>query len=103
MADSDYMLGGAETVERGLIPFRGGYIQLEELMVMAIKLQDEATEAKARGDHAEAVGLYQALLPCVQLLEEFDAFKLPKGLPAQQVQRAIELEEECAHLRQRGS
>ncbi len=93
MAGSDYMLGSAEASGRGLISFRGSYVQLDDLMATAIKLQDEATEAKARGDHTKAVELYQELLPYVQLLEQLDAFKLPQGLPTQQVQRAIELEE----------
>lgn len=96
MAGSDCMLGNAEASGRGLVPFRGGYIHLNDLMATAIRLQDEATDAKARGDHAKAVELYQELLPHVQLLEQFDAFKLPQGLPTQQVQRAIEIEEECA-------
>ncbi len=95
MSDSDCMLGGAEASRRGFIPFRGGYIRLDDLMATAIKLQDDAAAAKERGDHAKAVELYQELLPHVQLLEELDAFKLPKGLPEQQVQRAIEIEEAC--------
>ena len=95
MAGSDCMLGNAEASGRGLVPFRGGYVHLNDLLATAIKLQDEATEAKARGDHSKAVELYQELLPHVQLLEEFDAFKLPQGLPTQLLQRAIEIEEGC--------
>lgn len=94
MANSDCMLDHVGASGRGLIPYRGGYILLDDLMAVAIRLQDGATEAKARGDHTKAVELYQELLPCVQLLEQFDAFKLPQGLPTQQVQRAIEIEEE---------
>lgn len=97
MADSDYMLDGAEASRRGFILFRGGYVRLDDLLASAIQLQDAATAAKERGDHAKAVELYQELLPHVQLLEELDAFKLPKGLPEQQVLRAIEIEEACVH------
>lgn len=93
MADSDCMLNHSGIAGRGFIPYRGGYILLNDLIAVALRFQDEAAEAKARGDHAKAVELYQELLPCVQLLEQFDAFKLPQGLPTQQVQRAIELEE----------
>lgn len=95
MANSDCMLGNAEASGRGLVPFRGGYIHLNDLLATAVRLQDEATKAKACGEHERAVELYQELLPHVQLLEEFDAFKLPQGLPTQQVQRAIEIEEGC--------
>ena len=93
MAGSDYMLGSSEAAGRGLVLFRGEYVRLDDILATAIKLQDDATEAKARGDHAKAVELYQELLPHVQLLEEFDAFRMPQGLPTQQVQRAIELAE----------
>ncbi len=96
MASNDRLLDGSETSRRGLVPFRGGYLHLDEVMAQAIRLQDEATEAKANGQHEQAVELYLELLPLVQVLEEFDAFRLPQGLPTQQVQRAIELEE--AHL-----
>lgn len=103
MAGSDCMLDHVGASGRGLVPFRGGYIHLNDLMATAIRLQDEATEAKAKGDHARAVELYQELLPHVQLLEELDAFKLPQGLPTQQVQRAIEIEEAQGQPPSRGS
>lgn len=93
MANSDRMLGNSEVPGRGLVLFRNSYVDLNALLASAIKLQDEATEAKARGDHMKAVELYQELLPHVEALEMFDAFKMPQGLPTQQVQRAIELEE----------
>lgn len=92
MADSDRVLDYAGALGRGLIPFRGGFISLDDLMATAIRLQDGATEAKSRGDHEEAVELYQELLPYVQLLDALDAFHQPEGLATQLVQRAIELE-----------
>lgn len=96
MAGSDRMLDDAGAAGRGLIPFRGGFITLDDLMATAIRLQDEATEAKARGEHDKAVALYQELLPHVQLLDALDAFHQPEGLATQLVQRAIELEQEHA-------
>ena len=71
-------------------------------MANAIRLQDDATEAKARGDHDKAVALYQELLPHVQLLDALDAFHQPEGLATQLVERAIEIERErmpshCCH------
>lgn len=93
MAGSDRMLDDVTAVGRGLIPFRGGFITLDDLMANAIRLQDEATEAKARGEHEKAVELYQELLPHVQLLDALDAFHQPEGLATQLVERAIELEQ----------
>lgn len=65
-------------------------------MVNAIKLQDDATAAKARGEHDKAVELYIELLPHVQLLDALDAFHQPEGLATQLVERAIEIEREHA-------
>lgn len=92
MADHDRMLDDAGAAGRGLIPFRGGFITLDDLMATAIKLQDSATEAKAHGEHDKAVELYQELLPHVQLLDALDAFHQPEGLATQLVERAIEIE-----------
>lgn len=92
MADNDRMLDDVGAAGRGLIPFRGGFITLDDLMASAIKLQDAATAAKASGDHGQAVVLYQELLPHVQLLDALDAFHQPEGLATQLVERAIEIE-----------
>lgn len=92
MVDHDRMLDDVGTAGRGLIPFRGSFITLDDLMATAIKLQDDATEAKARGDHERAVELYTELLPHVQLLDALDAFHQPEGLATQLVERAIEIE-----------
>lgn len=92
MAGDDRMLNDAEVAGRGLIPFRGSFITLDNLMATAIKLQDDATEAKARGEHEKAVELYIELLPHVQLLDALDAFHQPEGLATQLVERAIEIE-----------
>jgi len=92
MSSNDCLLDDAAAIGRGLIPFRDGYISLEDLMATAIKLQDEATEAKAHGEHDKAVELYIELLPHVQLLDALDAFHQPEGLATQLVERAIEIE-----------
>lgn len=92
MADSDRMYGDVGAVGGALIRFRDEYITLDDLMAGAIRLQDAATEAKANGDHATAVALYEELLPHVQLLDSLNAFHQPEGLAIQLVERAIELE-----------
>lgn len=94
MPNSDRMLQAVDALSRGLVPYEGGYIGVDDLLGVAHRLQECAMRHKLTGNHQCAVALYRQLLPIVRQLDELQVLPGPVGLASQIAQRAVEIEEE---------
>lgn len=94
MHNSDCMLSRGAISDRGIVYLGADLVVISELMENARLLQKEGMQLKLNGEHRAAVQVYKQLLETVRALDELGAFSWPRGLSAQLVQRAIELEED---------